>query len=77
MVTDARTLVDFARVEAQNHFFVYNEPITVRALTRAVSDLALNFGEGDSSSKKKPMVFKLNSVFIKKIYSQDLMVLLC
>lgn len=55
LVTDARTLVEFARIEAQNHSFVYNEPITVRALARAVSDLALNFGEGDSTSKKKPM----------------------
>jgi hypothetical protein len=47
-------------MEAQNHFFVYNEPITIRALTRAVSDLALNFGEGDSTTKRKPMV-KLDS----------------
>lgn len=30
--------------------------MSVRALTQAVSDLALNFGEGDPSLKKKPMV---------------------
>lgn len=27
----------------------------MKALTQSVSDLALNFGEGDPSSKKKPM----------------------
>jgi 20S proteasome subunit alpha 5 len=31
------------------------EPVNVKALTQSVSDLALNFGEGDPSSKKKPM----------------------
>jgi len=50
--------VDHARVEAQSHRFNYNEPISVRGLTQSVSDLALNFGEGDPSSKKKPMVFR-------------------
>lgn len=27
----------------------------MKALTQTISDLALNFGEGDPSSKKKPM----------------------
>jgi len=59
LVTDARTLVDHARVEAQNHKFVYNEPMRVRTLTQSSSDLALAFGESDSDShghsKKKRM----------------------
>jgi 20S proteasome subunit alpha 5 len=55
VITDAKTLVEQARVEALNHRFTYLEPITVKALTQSVSDLALNFGEGDPSSKKKPM----------------------
>jgi len=55
LVTDARTLVEFARVEAQNHRFTFNEPLGVKSLTRSISDLALNFGEGDPNSKKKPM----------------------
>jgi len=54
LVTDARTLVEHARVEAQNHRFTFDEPITVKSLTRSVSDLALNFGEGDPNSRKKP-----------------------
>lgn len=58
LVADARTLVEHARVEAQNHRFVYNEPMGVEALTQAVCDVALSFGEGsdgNSSSKKKRM----------------------
>ncbi len=35
--------------------YTYLEPITVKALTQTISDLALHFGEGDTSSKKKPM----------------------
>ena len=35
--------------------YTYLEPITVKALTQTISDMALNFGEGDPSSRKKPM----------------------
>ena len=37
LVADARTLVDHARVEAQNHRFTYDEPIGVEALTQGTS----------------------------------------
>ena len=30
---DAKTLVDHARVECQNHRFTYNEPLMVEAVT--------------------------------------------
>eukprot|EP00549_Striatella_unipunctata_P005713 CAMPEP_0118719212 /NCGR_PEP_ID=MMETSP0800-20121206/29316_1 /TAXON_ID=210618 ORGANISM="Striatella unipunctata, Strain CCMP2910" /NCGR_SAMPLE_ID=MMETSP0800 /ASSEMBLY_ACC=CAM_ASM_000638 /LENGTH=271 /DNA_ID=CAMNT_0006626489 /DNA_START=19 /DNA_END=834 /DNA_ORIENTATION=+ len=36
LVADARTLVDHARVEAQNYTFTYDEPIGVEALTQAM-----------------------------------------
>eukprot|EP00903_Cladosiphon_okamuranus_P006436 g6297.t1 len=49
LIADARTLVDHARVEAQNHRFTYDEPMRVEALTQAVCDLALSFGEGGGS----------------------------
>ena len=39
--------MNFARSESQMHHFTYDEPISVKAITQAVSDLALNFGEGD------------------------------
>jgi len=47
MAADAQTLVDHARVEAQNHAFTYNEPMSIEALTQATCDLALRFGEDD------------------------------
>ena len=44
LIADARTLVDHARVEAQNHRFTYDEPMPTTALTQSVCDLALSFG---------------------------------
>jgi len=55
LVADARTLVEHARVEAQNHTFTYVEPMGVEALTQAVCDLALSFGEGSDGDSKKRM----------------------
>lgn len=43
---DARSMVEHARVESQNHSFHYNEPIRVESCTQAICDLALRFGEG-------------------------------
>ncbi|CAM9697199.1 unnamed protein product [Chrysoparadoxa australica] len=54
LIADARTLVDHARVEAQNHTFTYNEPMRVEALTQAVCDLALSFGEGGKKKMSRP-----------------------
>ena len=53
LIADSRTMVDKARVEAQNHWFVYNEPMSVESVTQAVSNLAMMFGEDDD---EKPMV---------------------
>jgi len=55
LVADARTLVDHARVEAQNHTFTYDEKIGVESLTQAVCDLALSFGEGRDGDSDKRM----------------------
>ena len=55
IVGDARVLVDHARVESQNHKFNYVEPLQVDLITQAVSDMAMNFGEGYEGSKRKPM----------------------
>ncbi|KAJ6264262.1 hypothetical protein Dda_0406 [Drechslerella dactyloides] len=43
---DARSMVEHARVEAQNHRFHYGEPLRVESTTQAICDLALRFGEG-------------------------------
>jgi 20S proteasome subunit alpha 5 len=45
LTADARTMVDHARVTAQNHAFTYDERIRVESATQAVCDLALRFGE--------------------------------
>ena len=45
LTADARTLIDHARVEAQNHRFTYDESISVESVTQAVCDLSLKFGE--------------------------------
>ncbi len=47
LVADARTLVDHARVETQNHWFSYNEQINVESCVQSICDLALNFGEAE------------------------------
>ena len=55
IVGDARILIDHARVEAQNHAFNFNEGMGIEQITQAVSDMAINFGEGYEGSKSKPM----------------------
>jgi len=47
LVADARTLVDHARIETQNHWFVYDEKVGVESCVQAICDLALGFGEGE------------------------------
>ncbi|KAJ1981954.1 proteasome component pup2 [Dimargaris cristalligena] len=51
LTADSRTMIDHARVEAQNHRFTYNEPLKVESVTQAVCDLALRFGEGAEGEK--------------------------
>jgi len=46
IVSDARTLVDHARVETQNHWFTYDEKLSVETTVHSICDLALGFGEG-------------------------------
>lgn len=53
LMADARTLIERARVECQNHWFVYNESMTVESCAQAVSTLAIQFGDsgdGDGAS---------------------------
>ncbi|OIV91283.1 hypothetical protein TanjilG_01814 [Lupinus angustifolius] len=54
LIADARTLVEHARVETQNHRFSFGEPMTVESTTQALCDLALRFGEGDEESMSRP-----------------------
>jgi len=52
LTADARTLVDHARVEAQAHWFTYNERMPVYSCVHAVADMALDFSDSDSGRKK-------------------------
>lgn len=50
LTADARTMIDRARVEAQNYWFTYNEPMPTESVTQAVCNLAMSFGETDSDT---------------------------
>jgi len=52
LTADARTLVDHARVEAQHHWFTYNERMPVESNVHAIADLALDFSDSDSGRKR-------------------------
>jgi len=63
LIADARTMIDRARVEAQNHWFTYDEPMKVESITSAVSSLALAFGEGHSAEKTMSRPFGVALLF--------------
>ncbi|KAJ1523927.1 hypothetical protein ONE63_010476 [Megalurothrips usitatus] len=47
LIADSRTMVDRARLECQNHWFSYNEKMSVESVAQAVSNLAIQFGDSD------------------------------
>ena len=47
LTADSKTLIDRARAESQNHWFTYNENMTVESVAQAVSNLAIQFGDSD------------------------------
>jgi len=53
LTADARTLIDHARVEAQGHWFTYNERMPVESNVHSIADLALDFA--DNKGKKRVM----------------------
>ncbi|XP_055379381.1 proteasome subunit alpha type-5 [Condylostylus longicornis] len=50
LMADARTLIDRARVECQNHWFSYNERMSIESCAQAVSSLAIQFGDSSGGS---------------------------
>merc|ERR1712187_331759 len=52
IAADARTLIDHARVEAQAHWFTYNERMPVESCVNAIADLALDFSDSDKNKKR-------------------------
>ena len=51
--SDARALIETARVEAANHWFNFNEPMPVEAISLAICDVALSFAEKKRNKNKK------------------------
>ena len=54
LTADARTMVEHARVEAQQHRFSYNEALPLESCAQGLCDLALRFGEGDNEAMSRP-----------------------
>lgn len=55
LTADAKTLIDHARADTQQHRFSYNEPMPVESCTQSLCDLALRFGEdGDDGGMSRP-----------------------
>jgi 20S proteasome subunit alpha 5 len=52
LTADARTLIDHARVEAQAHWFTYNERMPVESCVHSVADMALDFSDSNKDKKR-------------------------
>lgn len=61
-------MVERARAESQNHWFTYNEQMSVESVAQAVSNLAIQFS-GDYDSKEPAMVkYKIIMIYINKLF---------
>lgn len=63
LMADSRTLLDRARVECQNHWFVYNERMSVESCAQAVSNVAIQFGDGDDTDSAMSRPFGVAILF--------------
>uniref|UniRef100_A0A6M2DES8 Proteasome subunit alpha type n=1 Tax=Xenopsylla cheopis TaxID=163159 RepID=A0A6M2DES8_XENCH len=63
LVADSRMLIDRARLECQNHWFVYNEKMTVESCAQAVSNLAIQFGDSDEDGPAMSRPFGVALLF--------------
>lgn len=62
-------MVERARAESQNHWFTYNEQMSVESVAQAVSNLAIQFS-GDHDSKEPAMVkYKLLKHYLNECLS--------
>ena len=63
LMADARTLLDRARIECQNHWFLYNERMSVESCAQAVSTLAIQFGDSDDNGSAMSRPFGVAILF--------------
>lgn len=67
LIADSRTMVDKARVECQNHWFIYNEKMSVESVAQAVSNLAIQFGDSDEDGSAMVRRKNLVVMFYKNL----------
>ncbi|VEN57321.1 unnamed protein product [Callosobruchus maculatus] len=63
LMADSRTMIDRARIECQNHWFVYNENISVESCAQGVSNLAIQFGDSDDDGAAMSRPFGVAILF--------------
>ena len=51
--SDARALIETARVEAANHWFTFNEHMPVEAISLAICDVTLSFAEKQKKKREE------------------------
>jgi 20S proteasome subunit alpha 5 len=56
LLSDARALIEYARVEAANHWFTFNEHMPVESISLSICDIALSFADKDKKKEKKRKV---------------------
>lgn len=63
LMADARTLIERARLECQNHWFIYNERMSVESCAQAVSSLAIQFGDSTDGGSAMSRPFGVAILF--------------
>jgi len=63
LMADSRTMIDKARVEAQNHWFTFNEKMTIESVAQSVSNLAIQFGDSDDDGNAMSRPFGVAILF--------------
>lgn len=52
LLSDARAMIESARVEAANHWFTFNEKMPVESISLSICEMALSFADKDSKKDK-------------------------
>ncbi|XP_060526378.1 proteasome subunit alpha type-5 isoform X2 [Cylas formicarius] len=63
LMADSRTMIDKARLECQNHWFVYNEKMSIESCAQSVSNLAIQFGDSDDDGAAMSRPFGVAILF--------------
>ncbi|XP_067631027.1 proteasome subunit alpha type-5 [Eurosta solidaginis] len=63
LTADARTLIDRARVECQNYWFIYNESMPIESCAQAVSAMAIQFGDSSDGGSAMSRPFGVAMLF--------------